>query len=69
MGKVEVMLNWPPPRTLKELCGFLGLTGYYRCFVANYGSIAWPLTELLKKDKFRWGPAAESTFQALKKLL
>ena len=34
--------------------------------MANYGSIAWPLTELLKKDNFHWGPKAETAFQALK---
>ena len=44
-SKIQVMLNWPIPNYLRELCGFLGLTSYYLCFVAHYGTIAWPLTE------------------------
>ena len=66
LGKVEVMLKWPIPCSLKELHGFLGLTGFYQRFVANYDNIAWSLTQLLRKDKFHWGPEAESAFQSLK---
>ena len=66
MEKVDVMLKWPAPHSLKELCGFLGLIGYYRCFMENYGSIAWPLTELLRKENFQWGTRAEVAFQTLK---
>ena len=65
-SKIEMMLNWPLPHSLKELHGFLGLTGYYWRFVAHYDSIDWPLTEPLKKDSFHWGLNADATFQALK---
>lgn len=67
--KIKAVTEWPTPTTLKQLRGFLGLTGYYKRFVKNYGNLAKPLTQLLKKDAFKWNGEAEDAFQELKKVI
>jgi hypothetical protein len=52
LDKVSVAAAWPCPRTLHALHGFLGLSGYYHKFIAQYGDVARPLTTLLKRDAF-----------------
>ena len=64
--KIDAMVDWPMPKSLKVLRGFLGLTGYYGKFIKEYGQIASPFIALLKKDAFLWSDKAEKAFEELK---
>ncbi|GAV86283.1 hypothetical protein CFOL_v3_29715 [Cephalotus follicularis] len=64
--KLQAVMAWPSPTNVKQLRGFLGLTGYYRIFVKNYALIASPLTDLLRKDAFIWINDYPGSFETLK---
>ncbi|WVZ94186.1 hypothetical protein U9M48_040110 [Paspalum notatum var. saurae] len=65
-AKVRAIREWPTPRSVRAVRGFLGLAGYYRKFVHTYGAVAAPLTAPLKKDGFAWTEAPTAAFAALK---
>lgn len=69
-SKIQSIAGWPTPTTVKELRGFLGLSGYYRKFIKHYAVISQPLTSLLKKGVvFLWTTDTQLAFDALKQAL
>ncbi|KAJ1200775.1 hypothetical protein NDU88_004596 [Pleurodeles waltl] len=67
--KIYTILTLEPRMTQTEVRAFLGLTGYYRRFVKEYGTIVTPLTELTSKKQPRkviWTEACQTAFDALK---
>ena len=66
-AKIEAIASWPQPKTVTQVRSFLGLAGFYRRFVKDFGSIAAPLNELTKKDvPFVWSDAQHDAFMLLK---
>jgi hypothetical protein len=68
--KVQAMSEWLTQQNVRDLRGFLGLAGYYRKFVENFGVLARPLTDLLKKHVvFHWNQDHDTSFNILKTAL
>jgi hypothetical protein len=66
-NKIRVVKEFPQPKNLKKIQRFLGLTGYYRKMIQNYTEIAYPLTQLTRKDNpFIWTEIHTKSFNALK---
>jgi hypothetical protein len=68
--KVQEVMDWKPPTTVRQIRSFLGLAGYYRRFIPDYSRIAKPMTELLKKGvKYNWSQKCEDAFHTLRQHL
>ena len=69
-NKIEVVVEWKPPRNVTEIHSFLGLAGYYRRFVKGFSMIVAPMTRLLQNDvKFEWSEKFQRSFEKLKAFL
>lgn len=69
-SKIEAVVNFPTPKCVKDLKGFLGLAGYYRRFIKNFAKIAKPLNSLFKEGaEFKWEVEQDKAFTTLKHIL
>ncbi|KAH6824297.1 ATP binding / aminoacyl-tRNA ligase/ nucleotide binding protein [Perilla frutescens var. hirtella] len=71
-GKIFAIMRWTVPKSIKGVRGFLGLTCYYRWFIRDYGQLARPLIELLRKQQvghWAWTAAAQEAFEQLQKVI
>ena len=66
--KVQGVIEWPVPKSMKDVQKFLGLANYYRQFVKDFATIVKPLHETTRKDKkWNWGEKQQKVFEELKK--
>jgi len=67
--KMKGVLNWPVPKTVRDVRKFLGLANYYRRFIKNFAALAKPLNMLTRKDeKWKWEEAQQKAFEQLKEI-
>jgi hypothetical protein len=66
LAKVEGILKWPTPKSLKQVQVFVGFCNFYRHFIKDYSIIARPLFVLTQKDTpFQWTTDQEKAFWTL----
>ena len=66
----EAIINMDTPKSRKEVRRFLGMAGFYRCFIRNSAEVAEPLNKLTSENvHFNWAEDCETAFSTLKKLL
>jgi RNase H-like domain found in reverse transcriptase len=67
-AKLKGILDWPAPKTVKEVQSFIGFGNFYCCFVNGFSHLAHPLHDLLEKEKkFVWSEECQESFDQLKK--
>jgi hypothetical protein len=63
LGKIDVVVRFPEPRTVTDVRSFLGLIGYYRKYIQGYSRLAGPLFDLTRKDvAFVWSRDCQQAF-------
>jgi hypothetical protein len=65
--KIAIIVDLPPPNSVRQLRTALGHTGYYRKLIKGYAKIKIPMEKLLKKDcQFQWTEECQQSFNTLK---
>ena len=66
-AKVQTILDWQTPMSVRDVQCILGFANFYRKFIKDYSKIVLPLTELTQKNRpFVWSTNANSAFEGLK---
>lgn len=68
--KLDSVLNFPKPKTQKQLKSFLGLANWFRDHIKNHSTIVQPLQDMLRDYKKRrqliWTTDTEAIFEQIK---
>ena len=65
--KVKAIIEWPRPKSVHDVCSFLGLSSYYRQFVRGFSQMACLLIALMRAGvEWDWSQAQHQAFNRLK---
>lgn len=68
--KIKAIQEWPVPKSIVQLRGFLGLAGYYRRFIKHFAQLSYTLNLLLNGHQvFSWNAVAQQAFDSRKQAL
>lgn len=65
----KAVLDWPIPKSTREVEQFLGLANYHRNFIKNFARIAVCLYRVTGKNPFIWDEDQQNAFEDLKAAL
>lgn len=72
-SRVTAILEWPVPKSVRDILVFLGFCNFYRGFIYQYSKIVAAITDLTQgmvkghaPRPFRWTADAEQAFRTLK---
>jgi hypothetical protein len=65
-AKITIIVNLPPPKSVRQLRAKLGHTCYYTKFIKVYAQITTPMEKMLKDTKFQWNEDCQKGLDTLK---
>jgi hypothetical protein len=66
-SKISIIVDLPPPTSVRQLRTALGHIGYYKKFIKGYAQIKTPMESILKKyPQFQWSEECQKSFDTLK---
>ena len=73
-SKIKTIVDWPLPRNLKDLQGFLGLANFLRRYIQGYSTLTAPLTSITQGSAHDfpwqdWPPDKVAAFESIKEAL
>lgn len=69
--KIQTIIDYPVPKTLKKIRQFIGMIGWHDQFIKHYSTLLSPIIDLLKGGVTvpKWIPEANIAFNKIKSAL
>ena len=63
---VDQIINWPAPKTIKQLQSWLGFVNYYRSFIKDFSILTAEMNAQRREKTLKWTDTMEEKFKELK---